>query len=134
MPAQQPSAHSLRGLDAINLLMADVSGGGLLFSVTTGPYAVVAIQLLDGVAAGIFGVIAVLIAADLMQGTGRFNLAQGLTALAVGIGASLSNATAGYVVQWFGYPAGFLFLAVIAALALGFFALLMPETAAKRPD
>ncbi len=42
------------------------------------------IQLLDGVAAGIFGVISVLIASDLMRGTGRFNLAQGLTALAVG--------------------------------------------------
>ena len=60
---------------------------GVLFSFTTSPYAVVAIQLLDGVAAGIFGVISVLIASDLMRGTGRFNLAQGLTALAVGIGA-----------------------------------------------
>jgi predicted MFS family arabinose efflux permease len=89
---------------------------------------VVAIQLLDGVAAGIFGVIAVLIASDLMRGTGRFNLAQGLTALSVGIGAALSNAVSGYVVQWFGYSAGFLFLAGIAASALLFFALLMPET------
>ena len=101
---------------------------GVLFSVTSSPYAVVGIQLLDGVAAGIFGVIAVLIASDLMQGTGRFNLAQGLTALAVGVGAGLSNATAGYVVQWFGYPAGFLYLAAIAVGALAFFALFMPET------
>jgi predicted MFS family arabinose efflux permease len=101
---------------------------GILFSLTSSPYAVVAIQLLDGVAAGIFGVISVLIASDLMRGTGRFNLAQGLSALAVGIGATLSNATAGYVVQWFGYPSGFLYLASIAAGALIFFALLMPET------
>jgi predicted MFS family arabinose efflux permease len=101
---------------------------GVLFSFTTGPYGVVAIQLLDGVAAGIFGVISVLIASDLMRGTGRFNLAQGLTALAVGIGASLSNATSGFVVQWFGYPTGFLYLAGIAVCALAFFALLMPET------
>lgn len=103
---------------------------GVLFSFTTSPYGVVAIQLLDGVAAGIFGVISVLIASDLMRGTGRFNLAQGLTALAVGIGAALSNATAGYVVQWFGYPTGFLYLAGIACCALVFFALLMPETRA----
>jgi predicted MFS family arabinose efflux permease len=103
---------------------------GVLFSFTTSPYGVVAIQLLDGVAAGIFGVISVLIASDLMRGTGRFNLAQGLTALAVGVGAALSNATSGYVVQWFGYPAGFLFLAAIAAGALGFFAMRMPETRA----
>jgi predicted MFS family arabinose efflux permease len=101
---------------------------GLLFSITSSPYAVVGVQLLDGVAAGIFGVISVLIASDLMRGTGRFNFAQGLTALAVGIGATLSNATAGYVVQWFGYPSGFLYLAAIAGCALAFFALLMPET------
>ncbi len=104
---------------------------GVLFSLTTSPYAVVAIQLLDGLAAGIFGVISVLIASDLMRGTGRFNLAQGLAALAVGVGAALSNLTAGYVVQWFGYPSGFLYLAGIAACALAFFAALMPET---RPD
>ena len=63
-----------------------------------------------------------------MKGTGRFNLAQGLVALAVGLGASLSNVVAGYVVQAKGYPAGFLFLAVVAAAALSFFWLFMPET------
>jgi len=101
---------------------------GVLFSFTTSPYGVVAIQVLDGVAAGIFGVISVLIASDLMRGTGRFNLAQGMTALAVGIGAALSNATSGYVVQWFGYTTAFLYLAGIAVGACAFFALLMPET------
>jgi predicted MFS family arabinose efflux permease len=101
---------------------------GVLFSFTTSPYGVVAIQLLDGVAAGIFGVISVLIASDLMRGTGRFNLAQGLTALSVGIGAALSNATAGFVVQWFGYATGFLYLSAIAICGLVFFAFLMPET------
>ncbi len=108
---------------------------GILFSFTSSPYAVVGIQLLDGVAAGIFGVISVLIASDLMRGTGRFNLAQGLTALAVGIGATLSNATAGFVVQWFGYASGFLYLASIAGCALVFFVVLMPETkdAAEAP-
>jgi MFS family permease len=102
---------------------------GLLFSFTTSPLGVVAIQLLDGVAAGIFGVIAIVIAADLMRGTGRFNLAQGLTALAVGLGAGLSNLVAGFIVQNYGYPVGFLSLAAIAVCALVFFALLMPETA-----
>jgi predicted MFS family arabinose efflux permease len=101
---------------------------GVLFSFITGPFGVVAIQLLDGVAAGIFGVISVLIASDLMRGTGRFNLAQGLAALAVSIGAALSNATAGYVVQWFGYTTGFLYLSGVATCAFAFFAFLMPET------
>jgi MFS family permease len=106
---------------------------GFLFSYTSDPYGVVAIQLLDGVAAGIFGVIAILIASD-MRGTGRFNLAQGLVALCVGIGAGLSNLTSGFVVQYFGYPAGFLFLAVIAVGALVFFATLMPETKEHDPN
>jgi sugar phosphate permease len=63
-----------------------------------------------------------------MRGTGRFNLAQGLMALAVGIGAALSNVTGGYVVEKFGFTTGFLTLAVISALALIFFAVFMPET------
>ncbi len=104
---------------------------GVLFSMTSSPYAVVAIQLLDGVAAGIFGVIAVVIASDLMRGTGRFNLAQGLMALAVGIGAALSNVTGGLVVEKFGFTTGFLTLAAISTLGLIFFAVCMPET---RPE
>jgi len=101
---------------------------GVLFAFVTSSYGVVAVQVLDGVAAGIFGVVSVLVAADLMRGTGRFNLAQGLVALSVGIGAGLSNVVGEYGVQWFGYPAGFLTLAGIAFCALLFFALLMPET------
>ena len=101
---------------------------GLLFAVTDSPISIVMIQLLDGVAAGIFGVISVVIASDLMRGTGRFNLAQGLVALATGLGASISNLVAGFVVQAFGYSIGFLTLAGIATLALLFFAILMPET------
>jgi predicted MFS family arabinose efflux permease len=101
---------------------------GLLFSFTTNPVGVVAIQLLDGVAAGIFGVIAVVIAADLTRNTGRFNLMQGLVALSVGIGAALSNIAGGFVVQWVGYATAFLCLASVAVCAFLFFLLLMPET------
>lgn len=105
---------------------------GILFSFTVNPFGVIGVQLLDGVAAGIFGVVAVLIASDLMRGTGRFNLAQGLVALAVGIGTGLSNLTSGFVVQWYGYPAGFLYLAAVALVALVFFAMFMPETRGPR--
>ncbi len=108
--------------------MAVLPARGVLFTLTDSPYGVVAIQLLDGVAAGIFGVVSVLIASDLMRGTGRFNFAQGLMALSVGIGATLSNATAGFVVQWFGYTAGFLYLAAVAGCGLAFFVAFMPET------
>jgi hypothetical protein len=101
---------------------------GFLFTLTDSPLGVVALQLLDAVAAGIFGVISIIIAADLMRGTGRFNLAQGLVALSTGLGAAASNVCAGFVVQVFGYTTGFLTLAAIAVGGLVFFALLMPET------
>ena len=107
---------------------------GFFFALTDSPYGVVAIQLLDGVAAGIFGVISIIIAADLMRGTGRFNLAQGLVALATGFGAGLSNLCSGFVVQSFGYTAGFFTLSAIALLGLLFFTLLMPETRPQEID
>jgi MFS family permease len=130
----QASARGVGRKPIFLVALAVLPVRGVLFSFTSSPYAVVGIQLLDGVAAGIFGVVSVLIASDLMRGTGRFNLAQGLTALAVGIGATLSNATAGYVVQWFGYPSGFLYLATIACCALVFFTLRMPETREAATD
>jgi len=83
------------------------------------------------VTAGIFGVIAVLIAADLTRGVGRFNLAQGLVALCVGVGAGFSNVVGEYAVQWFGTAASFLTLAGIAACAFVFFAAFMPETRSR---
>lgn len=60
--------------------------------------------------------------------TGRFNFAQGLVALATGLGSGLSNLLAGFIVQEYGFTAGFLSLAVIALGGLGLFALGMPET------
>ncbi len=101
---------------------------GVLFCLTSSPLGVVSIQLLDGVAAGIFGVISVIIAADVMRGTGRFNFAQGLVALATGLGSGLSNLLAGFIVQEYGFTTGFLSLAVISLGGLGLFAFGMPET------
>jgi MFS family permease len=87
------------------------------------------VQMLDGVGAGIFGTLAPLVVADLMRGTGRYNLAQGLVATAVGVGASLSASVAGVVVDRWGYSAAFFILAGVAAFALAAFAAWMPETA-----
>ena len=43
-----------------------------------------------------------------------------------------TNLTSGFVVQWYGYPAGFLYLAAVAFVALVFFAMFMPETRTPR--
>jgi MFS family permease len=84
---------------------------------------------LDGIGAGIFGAITPLLVADLMRGTGRYNLAQGAVATLQGIGASTSGLFAGIMVQNFGYSAAFLSLGAVAAVALAALTLAMPETA-----
>lgn len=106
---------------------------GLLYTFNDHPYYIVAVQLLDGVGAGIFGVVGVLVIADLTRGTGRFNLMQGALATATGLGASLSNIMTGYIVQAAGFNAGFLVLALIAAVAAAFFWWAMPETRPAGP-
>jgi predicted MFS family arabinose efflux permease len=103
----------------------------VLYTLTSNPVALVAIQVLDGVGAGIFSVVSVLVIADLTQGTGRFNLTLGAITTAVGIGAALSQVIAGSIVHKFGYIAGFLFLGAIAAAALAILYFFMPETGQK---
>lgn len=88
----------------------------------------IAVQLLDGVGAGIFGAITPLVIADLMRGTGRYNLAQGAVATAQGVGASLSGLAAGIVVDHFGYSAAFLTSGAAACVAFAALFLVMPET------
>jgi len=72
-----------------------------------------------------------LMMADVMRGTGRFNLAQGIVGTAVGIGASISPTLAGYLTDRFGSSVAFAGLAVIAAVAFTAVWLLMPETRKK---
>jgi MFS family permease len=101
---------------------------GVLYTLTQNTFLLVGIQVLDGIGAGIFNVVSVLVIADLTRGTGRFNLSQGAIATAVGIGASLSQFIAGAIVHHFGYSAGFLFLSAVATVAVGILAFFMPET------
>lgn len=100
----------------------------ILYTMTTNPIFLLAIQLLDGIGAGIFGVIAIVMVSDLTKGTGRFNFFQGLVALCTGIGAALSNLIAGSIVKSWGYNAGFLSLSLLSVAGLIFFWLFMPET------
>jgi MFS family permease len=101
---------------------------GTLYTLSDNPYFLVGVQLMDGIGAAIFGVVSVLVIADLTRGTGRFNFIQGVVATATGLGASLSNGITGFIVQRAGFNAAFLFLATIAAFALGIFCFFMPET------
>ncbi len=100
----------------------------LLYTLSNDSAWLIAVQLLDGVGAGIWGVLTPLVVADVMSGTGRYNFALGVVATAQGIGASLSGLAAGLVVDHFGCDAAFVIAAAVAFLALAVLGLAMPET------
>lgn len=93
--------------------------------------ALLAVQVLDGVANSIFGVVSILVTADRTRGTGRFNLAQGALATAVGLGAALSNAFGGTLMEKAGYRTSFLALGGVACLAVLLLFFAVPETVHK---
>jgi predicted MFS family arabinose efflux permease len=107
---------------------------GVLYTLSDKPAALIALQCMDGLGAGIFGVVSVLIVADLTRGTGRFNAAQGAIATAQGCGAFLSNYVGGVLAKHMGKDFTFCVLAAIAAGGLVFFWLLMPETRRETTD
>jgi MFS family permease len=103
----------------------------VLYTFSDNSFWLIGVQLLDGIGAGIFGALTPLVIADIMRGTGRYNLAQGAIATVQGIGASLSGLAAGVIVDRYGYTVTFLALGAIAAVALVVFAIGMQETASQ---
>lgn len=110
----------------------------LLYTLTRNTEALIAVQLLDGIANAIFGVVSILVVADRTRGTGRFNLAQGALATAVGLGAALSTALGGALIQHYGYNVSFLSLGSLAIVAFALLFFGVPETTRTdeggRPD
>jgi len=101
---------------------------GFLLAITSDPYLVSLIQLLDGISAALLGILVPLVIADVTKGSGHFNLAQGFVATAVGIGAALSTTIFGYLIDNFGYVFVFVALAAIGLLGVSLVAAVMPET------
>jgi MFS family permease len=105
-----------------------------LYTLTHNTESLIAIQLLDGVANAIFGVVSILVVADITGGTGRFNLVQGSLATAVGLGAALSTMFGGKLIQHFSYRISFLSLGAVAALAFLLLWTAIPETLPGRNE
>jgi predicted MFS family arabinose efflux permease len=101
---------------------------GLLYTFSDDPYWLVAVQLLDGVGAGLFGALFPVMVKDLTLGSGHFNVSLGALTTAFGLGAALSNGLAGFVVEAAGYSAAFLTLAGVAAAAFLLLLIGVPET------
>jgi MFS family permease len=99
-----------------------------LYSLTTNPWVLVALQALDGIGAGIYGVVIVAICADLTRGKGGFNSLQGLIATALSVGGVIGPLGAGFLVQHLSFNVAFYVFASIAAAGAVLFIVCMPET------
>lgn len=93
------------------------------------PWALVPVQVLDGVGAGLLGVALPGLVAQVLRGSGHVNAGLGAVMAIQGIGAALSPALAGWVAHHFGYGMAFTLLGFSAAAGLGVFLLGM----ASRP-
>jgi MFS family permease len=100
----------------------------LLYSFTDQPWLLVALQVFDGIGAGIYGVVVAVMCADLTRGRGGFNALQGVLATALAVGGVLGPLLAGPLVQHLGFASAFRAFAVIAAVGAGVFLVFMPET------
>jgi MFS family permease len=121
-----------RPLLLLGLAVVPIRSG--LSALTTDPILLVIFQLMDGFTGATLGVLTTLIIADLTNGTGRFNLAQGLAGTFSGVGASLSTSITGIVTQRFGYTAGLLSVTGVGLMAVAIVLVFMPETKPQVPS
>ena len=110
------------------LCFAALAARGALFAVIRDPGVVIAVQALDGISAAVLGVLVPLVVADIMGGSGRFNLALGIVGTAVGIGAAMSTTLAGYAMDHLGGLLTFSLLASVAVCGLSLVWFMLPET------
>jgi MFS family permease len=104
----------------------------LSYTLARTPVALVMLQCLDGIGAGIFGVAIVAMAADLTRGKGYFNTLNGLFATATAAGGVAGPLLSGFLVQHLGFKPAFTGFALIAALGAGVFLVCVPETRAEK--
>lgn len=104
----------------------------ILYVLFTQPIFLLCNQVLDGIGAGIFSIVAIVITSDLAKDSGRFNFMQGLIIFCISIGSALSNVMGGLVAERVGINASFLVLSFIALLGGIFYSIFMPETKDKK--
>ncbi|PYE43971.1 MFS transporter [Rhizobium sp. PP-F2F-G20b] len=103
---------------------------GLIAGLWPSPYALIPVQMLDGVGAGLLGVAVPGLVARMLKGTGHINAGLGAVMTVQGIGASLSPAIAGVIVSHFGFSAAYLTLAGFALCGLVIWLVSMKKVAA----
>lgn len=85
-------------------------------------------QMLDGVGAGVFGTMYILVTSDLSQGSGRFSFILGLTTAAMSIGGTVSGYLGEALAQDLGYESAFFILMILSLAPALLYTFFMPET------
>lgn len=85
-------------------------------------------QILDGVGAGTFGTMYILVTSDISGGTGRFSLTLGLTTAAMSIGGTVSGYLGQALAEDIGYREAFIILGFMALVPALTYLFCMPET------
>jgi MFS family permease len=104
-----------------------------LIALTRSPWQVVAIQTLDGLANGLFAVIAAAWVSDRLADPRRAGEAQVLVGSALVLGSAIGPVLSGLVIDSLGYRPMFWLLAAIGALATAVVAGLVPESVRREP-
>jgi MFS family permease len=104
------------------------------YAFVSSPSAVVYLQCLDGIGAGIYGVAVVALAADLTRGKGKFNTLMGVFATAVAIGGVAGPIGSGMLVQHLGFRTTFYVFSMLAVVGALLFTWLVPETRTQSPQ
>jgi MFS family permease len=85
-------------------------------------------QILDGVGAGTFGTMYILVTSDISGGTGRFGMTLGLTTAAMSIGGTVSGYLGQALAEDYGYLNAFWILCVMSIVPAALYFFCMPET------
>jgi MFS family permease len=117
----------IRCLILTGLLMIRGDGVGSPFM----QFLILSTQIMDGVGAGVFGTMYILVTSDISGGTGRFSMTLGLTTAAMSIGGTVSGYLGEALAQDIGYQQAFFILAVMSLVPALIYLLFMPETLAS---
>ena len=99
----------------------------------TDPQALLALQVMDGISSGIYGVLIATVCADLVGTSGRFNTLMGMATTALALGAVVGPWASGLLVEHLGFAVTFKVIATVGALASLMFMVKMPETKPPEP-
>jgi len=105
------------------LFLRDQNGSSLFLQML-----MLSTQILDGVGAGAFGTMYILVTSDISGGTGRFSLTLGITTAAMSIGGTVSGYLGETLAEDLSYREAFIILGIMALVPALLYLFCMPET------